>query len=119
MSSKPRHWRRRNGFVTDLEAMWLILMLGMCIVVFDTTGNRLADAGLSKEATFAFGMAGVPATCLSFLAIVGLLVTINLLRYPFVKRKTWSVPIPAIAIVLALLVTSLPMYYLVLWLAGI
>ncbi|PQO36828.1 hypothetical protein C5Y96_06580 [Blastopirellula marina] len=110
---------RRNGFGPDWEAMWFITMLGMSIVVYDTTGSRVTDAGLSNAAAFALGMAGVFANCLSFLSLAGLLVTINLLSDPFVKRKKWSIRTPALAITLTGLMASLPVYYITVWLAGI
>ena len=119
MTLPIKPWRRRNGFDPNLEAMWFIFMLSMSIVVYDTTASRVAEAGLSKEAAFAAGMAGVLATCVTFFSFIGLITTIDLLRSRVRAIKNWKIRSFPLACLFAGLTTSLPVYYLVLWLAGI
>lgn len=119
VTSPTQVWRRRNGGGPYWELPFVLVLLITGAIVFDTSISRATSAGFSRGASFALSIAGVLAMCVTFFSFVGLTQTVDLLRSRIVAKKNWSIRSPALACLFAGLTTSLPMYYLVLWLAGI
>lgn len=119
MTTTAKPWQRRNGFGPFWELPFVIALIIIGTIVFDTSLSRTTSVGFSRDASFALSIAGVLASCLSFFSLVGLITTSDLLRSRIVARKNWSIRSQALACLFAGLMASLPMYYVVLWLAGI